>query len=61
MNEALCQQSVSCTVLASQLPYHAGTSRDSSVYVPPATSMQPLAGVTQAENCLRDSSCFMAP
>lgn len=48
-------------VLKSTQLRHAGTILDSSVYVPPATSRHPLAGVTQAENCRRDSSCFMAP
>ncbi len=30
-------------------------------YVPPATRSAPLAGVTQAEYCRSDSSCFKAP
>lgn len=40
---------------------HEGTRRDSSVYVPPATSSTPLAGVTQAEYCRRARSCFTVP
>lgn len=40
---------------------HAGSKRDKSVNVPPATSKPPLAGVTQAEYFRRLSSCFIEP